>query len=641
MKFKTLSIENFMAVGKESLSLDNRGLILIQGENKDDTSQNSNGAGKSTIVDALCWALYGQTARGESGDSIVNRTAGKNCCVSIVVEDGEDEYEIKRHRKYTKKKNILEVIKNGKEDLTKGTDKLTQELVTQIMGCSYDVFRSSVYAGQDAQIDLPAMTDKFLKQVVEEAAGIDRLQNAHELAKKKRDEKVKAFDAVERERFAEEMTINESDFHLEQAEKKVKEFEEKREDEVKKFEFRIDSKKKKAAALIKEIKAVDHVALQAEYETIVNRVADTEWQKKREGLRIAERQAETSLRDKQHELKSLKAELAKAKSKITNSEALAGTPCDECGKPHTAEDMKDVIVAAKKQIAEQLPKAKAMTVEVETLSKTLQDATDALSAHEASVTVTDEEKARRDALKAQLESYQKSLSEAKSIKSEIEADINSMNETKAAKNEHEDTLKKIKERVSDAKKSMAELQTKLDTLTKGIRVAEGVVEVYSNTGVRAHILDTVTPYLNARTADYLSQLSDGNLEAIWTTLSSTSKGELREKFNIAVSSKTGGEKYNLLSGGEKRKVRLATNMALQDLVSSRASKPLDLYIGDEIDHALDVSGLERLMALLEAKAKTQGTVLVVSHNELSDWIRDSLTIVKEGGYSRFETAGAA
>lgn len=641
MKFKTLSIENFMAVGKESLSLDNRGLILIQGENKDDTSQNSNGAGKSTIVDALCWALYGQTARGESGDSIVNRTAGKNCCVSIVVEDGEDEYEIKRHRKYTKKKNILEVIKNGKEDLTKGTDKLTQELVTQIMGCSYDVFRSSVYAGQDAQIDLPAMTDKFLKQVVEEAAGIDRLQNAHELAKKKRDEKVKAFDAVERERFAEEMTINESDFHLEQAEKKVKEFEEKREDEVKKFEFRIDSKKKKAAALIKEIKAVDHVALQAEYETIVNRVADTEWQKKREGLRIAERQAETSLRDKQHELKSLKAELAKAKSKITNSEALVGTPCDECGKPHTAEDMKDVIVAAKKQIAEQLPKAKAMTVEVETLSKTLQDATDALSAHEASVTVTDEEKARRDALKAQLESYQKSLSEAKSIKSEIEADINSMNETKAAKNEHEDTLKKIKERVSDAKKSMAELQTKLDTLTKGIRVAEGVVEVYSNTGVRAHILDTVTPYLNARTADYLSQLSDGNLEAIWTTLSSTSKGELREKFNIAVSSKTGGEKYNLLSGGEKRKVRLATNMALQDLVSSRASKPLDLYIGDEIDHALDVSGLERLMALLEAKAKTQGTVLVVSHNELSDWIRDSLTIVKEGGYSRFETAGAA
>lgn len=641
MKFKTLSIENFMAVGKESLSLDNRGLILIQGENRDDTSQNSNGAGKSTIVDALCWALYGQTARGESGDSIVNRTAGKDCCVSITVEDGSDEYEIKRHRKYTKKKNVLEVIKNGKEDLTKGTDKLTQELVTQIMGCSYDVFRSSVYAGQDAQIDLPAMTDKFLKQVVEEAAGIDRLQNAHELAKQKLSDKTKAYDAIERERFAEEMTISESDFHLEQAEKKVKEAEEKREEEIKKFEFRIESKKKKAAVLIKEIKAVDHVALQAEYDTIVNRVADTSWQKKRELLRDKERSTGKALSDKQHELKSIKAELAKAKGKITNSESLIGEPCGECGKPYTAEDMKDVIAVAKKQIAEHLPKAKAMTVEVETLAKALQETIDELSAHESSVTVTDEEKARRDAIKAQLDSYQKSLADAKQIKRDIEDDINALEATKTAKNEHEDTLKTIKERVAKAKESMGTLQTKLDELTKGIRVAEGVVEVYSNTGVRAHILDTVTPYLNARTADYLSQLSDGNLEAIWTTLSSTSKGELREKFNIAVTSKTGGDKYNLLSGGEKRKVRLATNMALQDLVSSRASKPLDLYIGDEIDHALDVSGLERLMALLEAKAKTQGTVLVVSHNELSDWIRDSLTIVKEGGFSRFETSGAA
>ena len=212
MKFKTLSIENFMAVGKESLSLDNRGLILIQGENRDDTSQNSNGAGKSTIVDALCWAIYGQTARGESGDGVINRTAGKDCRVSIEIADGSDSYTITRHRKFTKKKNVLEVVKNEKTDLTKGTDKLTQELVNQVMGCSYDVFRSSVYAGQDAQIDLPAMTDKFLKQVVEEAAGIDRLQNAHELAKARRAEKKAAADAIERERFAEEMVVSESAF---------------------------------------------------------------------------------------------------------------------------------------------------------------------------------------------------------------------------------------------------------------------------------------------------------------------------------------------------------------------------------------------------------------------------------------------
>ncbi|TOJ96769.1 chromosome segregation protein SMC, partial [Vibrio parahaemolyticus] len=70
---------------------------------------------------------------------------------------------------------------------------------------------------------------------------------------------------------------------------------------------------------------------------------------------------------------------------------------------------------------------------------------------------------------------------------------------------------------------------------------------------------------------------------------------------------------------EKRKVRLATALALQDLVSSRASKPIELWIGDEIDDAVDVSGLERLMTVLEEKAKEKGTVLIVSHNQLSDW----------------------
>lgn len=75
-------------------------------------------------------------------------------------------------------------------------------------------------------------------------------------------------------------------------------------------------------------------------------------------------------------------------------------------------------------------------------------------------------------------------------------------------------------------------------------------------------------------------------------------------------------------------------MALQDLVASRANKPIELFVADEIDHALDASGLERLMAILEEKARTKGTVLTISHNSLSDWIRQVVTIKKEGGYSR-------
>ncbi|MCY1303060.1 hypothetical protein D9M70_527490 [compost metagenome] len=154
------------------------------------------------------------------------------------------------------------------------------------------------------------------------------------------------------------------------------------------------------------------------------------------------------------------------------------------------------------------------------------------------------------------------------------------------------------------------------------------VKVFSPAGVRAHILDTVTPYLNERTSEYLGVLTDGDTQATWSTLQSGAKGALKEKFNIAVQSGTGGSSFGLLSGGEKRKVRLACAMALQDMVASRATKPINIFVADEIDHALDEAGLERLMGILNTKAKERGTVLVVSHNSLADWIDQAITVTK-------------
>ncbi|EPR9739489.1 AAA family ATPase, partial [Shigella sonnei] len=75
----------------------------------------------------------------------------------------------------------------------------------------------------------------------------------------------------------------------------------------------------------------------------------------------------------------------------------------------------------------------------------------------------------------------------------------------------------------------------------------------------------------------------------------------------------------------------ACSLALQDLVSNRASKNIDLFIGDEIDDALDTAGLERLMGILESKARERGTVLIISHKEMKSWFRETITLeVKEG-----------
>jgi DNA repair exonuclease SbcCD ATPase subunit len=162
--------------------------------------------------------------------------------------------------------------------------------------------------------------------------------------------------------------------------------------------------------------------------------------------------------------------------------------------------------------------------------------------------------------------------------------------------------------------------------------------VFSPTGVRAFLLDEVTPFLNDQTAKYLGTLTDGHITATWTTLVKTAKGELREKFSIEVTSASAGETFKSISGGEKRKVRIACALALQDLVGRRASKPIELFIGDEIDDALDNAGRERLMTILEEKARDRGSVFVISHSDLKDWIRNTITVKKVDGKSTVEEA---
>ena len=95
-----LKIKNFLIIGEATVSLANRGLLLIEGQNDDDESANSNGAGKSSLVDALCWCLFGVTARGVSGDAVINKKAKKECVVGVEVwTEDLNCYYIERGRK--------------------------------------------------------------------------------------------------------------------------------------------------------------------------------------------------------------------------------------------------------------------------------------------------------------------------------------------------------------------------------------------------------------------------------------------------------------------------------------------------------------------------------------------------------------
>lgn len=646
MKFLNLSIHNFLTIGAvDFLNLDGKGLVLIQGINEDDTSATSNGVGKSSIPDALCWALYGVTARGISGDSVVNRTAKKNAKVSIVMLDGSTTYQIDRYRKHAEFKNQTfvkawtDTDPSAVVDMTKGTERETQEVIDGIMGCSLDVFMAAIYAGQEAMPDLPKMTDKQLKLLIEESAGVERLETAYSKAREKWSGAKAQLDRLMLDKSSKEATLHTTRVQIEQAKMKHKDFEESRKGRAEGYTGNAATIRDEMLALGVEMKKFDEAALTAEVAQIEKQLAEHgELLKGRVPLQAALNDAVRHQARMVAALETSANGAKRIKAAFENAAEEMKKPCPECGKPHTEDELETYRAHLKGKLDGELVNLKTAKDAKEVADAQVEKCKKALEVFEATVPDVGAVSARRNEIASSVVALTRIKNQIMLKKKDRDANIERAESAMTEANPHAGVIEHLSGQETALMCEIVEVDTKIIAAQDNATLYENCVKVFGPAGVRAHILDTVTPFLNERTADYLSALSDGNITAVWSTLSTTAKGDLKEKFNIEVTNDKGADSFAGLSGGEKRKVRLSTMLALQDLVASRATKPIDLWIGDEIDDALDTAGLERLMGVLERKARERGTVLVVSHNELRDWIDNVVTVTKRGGTSVIEGA---
>lgn len=643
MNFEKLEIWNFLTVGQAAVDLTDRGLLLIQGVNEDDPSAESNGAGKSSIVDALCWSLYGVTARGVTGDAVVNKTAKKDCCVGVTIRDNATDdfvYVVERNRKHRNGKNQALVWKKPDDtaqvavDMSKGTDKETQEVIDKIIGCSLEVFMASVYCGQDNMVDLPGMTDKVLKTLIEEAAGIEVLTDAYTVARGRYNAVKGSFDAsAETYRQAvsqaatlasdlADMTVNSAEFDLG------------RKDRAKAELIKVLPIKAQIKELQEKINEHDEPAIAAKMAELQGQLAaQAAQQAELDALNVARQRLEQGVARLETQLEAAQRDVKKTGDALVNVDNQVGKGCKECGKTYHADDLCDVRGIREDDVERAKKALTPLKSELERQREAVKAALEKASAFKASMT---DVSAVVNAQRLLTEVTRTIFNQRAAIKT-FEHEMVRHNDAAKVKlseaNPWEMGLVGKRRDISLHEANMVTRRKRLDELTVDVELLADAVAVFGPAGVRAHILDTVTPYLNDRTQDYLGALADGNIHAVWSTLSKTAKGDLKEKFNIEVTNDKGAESFAGLSGGEKRKVRLATAMALQDMVASRASKPIGIFIGDEIDHALDEAGLERLMVILERKAKERGTVLVISHNSLRDWVSQVITVTKSGGYA--------
>ena len=182
-----------MSVGNstQAIDFDRKDLTLVLGENLDLGGDGSrNGTGKTTIINALSYALYGQALSNIRRDNLVNKTNGKNMLVSLDFMVGAQEYKIERGRK----PNLLKFYVNNKEqeitDNAQGDSRETQDAIEHTLGLSHDMFKHI--------LALNTYTEPFLslkandqRNIIEQLLGItllsDRADKIKELNKSTKD----------------------------------------------------------------------------------------------------------------------------------------------------------------------------------------------------------------------------------------------------------------------------------------------------------------------------------------------------------------------------------------------------------------------------------------------------------------------
>ncbi|EIW8764599.1 AAA family ATPase [Klebsiella pneumoniae] len=633
MKFLTLEVENFMALANAKVELDQRGLVLIQGVNAGDSSAASNGAGKSTLMNSLMWCIYGETSHGVKGDDVLSTGHEKNCRVKVTIEDEGKRYAIIRHRKHKEFKNRL-IVRGEDGDMTKGKDSLTQEFVERLIGASKEVFMASIYASQEAMPDLPGMSDKNLKTIVEEAAGVDRLTKAYAIARERANAAAARMETTKTKMDACLSLVESAQNELESAKTSSEAWERDRSErldvaraDLVGAEVTLTEVEMELRSLPEQIRDTEN-AIGKEREKLASK---EEHDAKLVKVRGAITDIRASIRITENIQKEAMQRARAFKVKAEEVNTKVGEPCPTCGKTYCVEDLSTVKESFVEQARSEISQAQASATSVAKYQEHLEKALKIESSLVASTPDVSAIISRIEQLTKELGTLRHREKEVVAVEALVARARSEVDRITKETNPFLAVIKRHEESLAANKSNYGVLKTELKNIQEQALLLDKARQVYSPAGVRSHILTSVTPFLNAQTAEYLNTLSDGNIVAEWSTMESTKKGEWRDKFNISVRKIGASKTFQTLSGGEKRKVRIACSLALQDLVASRASKNIELFIGDEIDDALDTAGLERLMGILEAKARERGTVMIISHKEMKSWFRETITVeVKEG-----------
>ena len=562
--FKYARWKNFLSTGNTftEIQLDRSPTTLIIGEN---------GAGKSTILDVLCFGLFGKPFRNINKNQLVNSINNSSTMIEIEFSIGTRDYKVIRGIK----PNKFEIYQNGKMMNQEANVRDYQRILEQqILKLNYRSFTQVVILGSSTFVPFMQLKATHRREVVEEILDIKIFSVMNLLAR----QQLKSLSDE----------IREVDYEYDITSEKIELQENFIEDIKKNKDSIIEEKQNTISKNDEQIseRNITKMGFETEVELLLEEMSDEKSTiEKRDKLK----DMQFSIKDKHHRGSTL------IKFFEDNDD------CPTC-EQHIDEEFKRKSIETK-------------SVEVEELSKGLQKMSDEMTKIETKIKEFTTKSKQIQRHRVEIGKLASSITELQKFNDKLQWDIEALEKGSVgdADTEKLKTLRDAFTKIDDQRKGLKEEKTYIDAIRS----------ILQDTGIKTKIIKQYLPIMNKLINKYLTSMEFYVNFTLNENFEETIKSRFRDEFT-----------YSSFSEGEKMRIDLALLFTWRAIAKMKNSANTNLLILDEIfDSSLDGTGTDEFLKILNTLGGEN--VFVISHKQdaLADKFRQTIRFVKEKNFS--------
>lgn len=581
IRFKDLTVKNFMSVGNRTQAIDfsHEQLTLVLGENLDQGGEgegNRNGTGKTTIINALSYALYGSALTNIKKNNLINKTNSKHMLVTLHFEKDGVDYRIERGRS----PNVLKFYINDQEqdftDESQGDSRQTQDEINRLLGMSHDMFKHVVALNTYSEPFL-SMRQNDQRAIIEQLLGITILSEKAENLK----EQIKSTKLAITEETTKIEAIQTANLRIEETIRslgtKQSAWQTKHTNEIEKLKKSITEFEQ----LDIEQELANHEKLQTWQEF---NSALTALNKEKSTLESAQMRAQDSVKKVEKDILELE-----------------DAVCYACGQELHADKKEEIINKKAQELADAETYLKEVTDKLNDVLKGISEIGDLDQKPSTFYELQKEAYEHRN----NVDSLKKSLENKKIEEDPYQAQIDELNT---------EALQEID-------------WSPVNDLTTLKEHQEFLLKLLTNKDsfIRKKIIDQNLAYLNNRLTYYLDKLGLPHLV------------EFQNDLSVEITQLGQDLDFDNLSRGERNRLILGLSFAFRDVWESLYQNINLLFIDELIDSGMDASGVENSLHVLKKIGRErEKNIFLISHrDELVGRVNYILKVVKEGGFTSY------